>query len=87
MALRRQHVPSSPNFLPKNGKTLYERLGACFAIAAVIESIQAMRLLLSDCRQDSAMLHFATGTGIAWSPAGLKSCALVWVAEVTGGPI
>ena len=72
---------------PQAGKTLYERLGGIFAIAAVIDHFSdalEQNPIVGKTSQNPALREWHT-TNLGRLP-GLKFERTLWVAEVTGGP-
>lgn len=72
---------------PQAGKTLYERLGGIFAIAAVIDHFSdalVQNPIVGKTSQNPALREWHT-TNLGRLP-GLEFERTLWVAEVTGGP-
>lgn len=72
---------------PQAGKTLYERLGGIFAIAAVIDHFSdalVQNPIVGKTSQNPALREWHTNS-LGRLP-GLKFERTLWVAEVTGGP-
>ena len=72
---------------PQPGKTLYERLGGIFAIAAVIDHFSdalVQNPIVGKTSKNPALREWHT-KNLGRLP-GLKFERTLWVAEVTGGP-
>jgi hemoglobin len=72
---------------PKTGKSLYERLGGVFAIAAVVDHFSdavVQNPIVGKTSQNPALREWHT-KNLDRLP-GLKFMRTLWVCEVTGGP-
>ena len=72
---------------PKTGKSLYERLGGVFAIAAVVDHFSdavVQNPIVGKASQNPALREWHT-KNLDRLP-GLKFMRTLWVCEVTGGP-
>ena len=72
---------------PRTEKTLYERLGGIFAIAAVIDHFSdavVQNPIVGKTSQNAALREWHT-KNLGRLP-GLKFERTLWVAEITGGP-
>src|SRR6185295_19925699 len=80
-------LQAAPKGAPKGDKSLYERLGGVFAIAAVVDQFSdalVQNPVVGKTSQNPALREWHTNN-LDRLP-GLKFMRTLWVCEVTGGP-